>query len=154
MVARRIGPVDCKLVDTKCDWFSYTLIHNGQTALRDGYVKIAEGAHCEVWIHSKALEEFLSAPDNDRARAERIINHISEQGPELLNDKQFKQEGRYPSETGKVVVCAVKSYQLRIYGGWLNGPSRVFLCPEATIKKTNKADSKQLKRVASKVGEK
>ena len=117
-------------------------------------MKIAEWAHCEVWFHSKALEEFLSAPDNDRARAERIINHISEQGPELLNDKQFKQEGRYISETGKVVVCAVKSYQLRIYGGWLNGPTRVFLCPEATIKKTMKADSKQLKRIASKVGEK
>ena len=117
-------------------------------------MKIAEGAHCEVWMHVKALEDFRSAPDNDRARAEKFIDHISEHGPGLLNDTQFKQEGRFSSETGKIVVSAVKAYQLRVYGGWLNGPPRVFLCPEVTIKKTNKADQKQLKRVASKVGEK
>lgn len=142
------------MVDSTHGRFSYTLTHDGQTALRDGYVRIAKGAHCEVWIHSKALEEFRSAPGNDRARAERLIDHISEHGPTLLNDKQYKQEGRYPSASGKTVVGAVKSYQLRVYGGWLDGPPRVFLCPEVTIKKTNKADQKQLKRVAAKVGEK
>lgn len=143
-----------KRVDTAQPLFSYTLTYCGQNTLRDGYVKIAEGAHCEVWMHSKALEEFRSAPEKDRARAERFIDHISERGPALLNDTQFKQEGRFPSETGKIVVSAVKSYQLRVYGGWLEGPPRVFLCPEVAIKKTNKADQKQLKRVASKVGEK
>jgi hypothetical protein len=122
--------------------------------LRNGYLKVAEGAHCEVWVHEKALVDFRSAPDKDRARAERIINHLSEQGPDLLNDQQFKQEGRYTSASGKIVVCAVKSYQLRVYGGWLNGPPRVFLCPEVAIKKTVKADQSQLKRVATKVGEK
>ena len=142
------------MVDTARDKFRYTLTQNGQTALRDGYVKIADGAHCQVWMHAKALEEFKSAPGNDRARAEKFIDHLSEHGPDLLNDKQFKQEGRYPSESGKTVVCAVKSYQLRVYGGWLDGPPRIFLCPEVAIKKADKADQKQLKRVASKVGEK
>ena len=117
-------------------------------------MKIAQGAHCEVWIHVKALADFKEAPAKDRARAERFLDHISEKGPGDLNDTQFKQEGRFPSASGKIVVCAVKAYQLRIYGGWQNGPPRVFLCPEVTIKKTNKADQKQLKRVASKVGEK
>lgn len=106
-----------------------------------------------MWMHAKALEDYNEAPAKDRARIMRILDHISEQGPINLNTEQFKLEGRYPSASGDVGVFAVKSYQLRVYGGWLNGPPRVFLCPEVAIKKTNKADKDQLKRVAVKVGE-
>ena len=121
--------------------------------MRDGFGKFAAGAHCEVWMHTKALKEYKNSPANDRARIERILDHLSEQGPDLLNEEQFKAEGRYNSDAGKVMVYAAKSYQLRVYGGWLDGPPRVFLCPEVAIKKTNKADQEQLKRVARKVGE-
>lgn len=84
---------------------------------------------------------------------DRILNHLSENGPEDLNDEQFKTEGRFPSGGGKTnLVFAMKSYQLRVYGCFQAGTPRKFVCPEGAIKKDNKADQKQLKRVASKVG--
>jgi mRNA-degrading endonuclease RelE of RelBE toxin-antitoxin system len=117
--------------------------------LIEHYNQFAKGAHCEVWMHVKALKEYKSAPAKDRARIERILDHLSEQGPDMLNQEQFKQEMRHQN----VVVFAAKSYQLRVYGGWKNGDPRLFLCPEIAIKKDNKADKDQLKRVAIKVGE-
>lgn len=84
----------------------------------------------------------------------RILDHLSESGYHDLNDKQFKTEGRFPSNGGKsVLVYAMKSYQLRIYGVFREGSMRKFICPEGAIKKGNKADQKQLRRVAKKAGE-
>jgi len=126
----------------------------GQTGLADDYDKLAEGPYCEVWLARKALKEFRKAPAKDRARAAEILNHLSEHGPEGLHDKKFKSEGRFKDAAGKdVMVYAVKSYQLRIYGGWVEGTPTSFQCPEATIKKDQKANQEQLKRVAKKLGE-
>lgn len=120
----------------------------------DGFNKVAEGAFCEVWFGPKALKEFKKAPANDRARAERILDQLSEEGPQDLNEKQFKSEGRFSTgQGGEAMVYAVKSYQLRVYGCWHSGPPLRLMCPEAKIKKDNKADQSQLKRVAKKVGE-
>lgn len=81
------------------------------------------------------------------------MNHLSESGPEDLHAKQFKSEARHKGADGKdVMVYAIKAYQLRIYGGWLRTHPLQFQCPEATIKKDQKADQVQLKRVAKKLG--
>jgi hypothetical protein len=84
----------------------------------------------------------------------RILDQLSENGFQDLNEKQFKTEARFPSGGGKkILVYAAKSYQLRLYGGFQEGSPRKFVCPEGAIKKNNKADQNQLKRVAEKVGE-
>ena len=92
----------------------------------------------------------------DTARIGRSLDHLSEQGPGDLNEQQFKAEGRFPTgdKAGKkVMVYVAKAFQLRVYGCWSDGPPRRLMCPEGAIKKTNKADQEQLKRVAHCVGE-
>jgi hypothetical protein len=122
--------------------------------LVDGFEKVAEGAYCEIWFAPRALKIYNKAPVNDRARMGKVLDHLSEYGPQDLNDKQFKPEGRYPCSGGGVaMVYAAKSYQLRVYGCWQSKPTRRLVCPESAIKKDNKADQKQLQRVAKKVGE-
>ena len=119
----------------------------------EGFEKVAEGAYCEVWMAPKALKEYRKAPPGDRGRMNRILDHISENGFRDLNDKQFKSEGRFPcGGGGSTLVYAAKSYQLRLYGCFHEGEPRKFVCPEGTIKKDNKADQEQLKRVAKKAG--
>lgn len=120
----------------------------------NGHEKVADGAYCEIWFSDKALKVFKKGPPNDRARMNRIMDHLSKHGYEDLNDKQFKTEGRFPAGDGNtVLVYAAKAYQLRLYGFFMNETPRKFICPEAAIKKDNKADQKQLKRVARKVGD-
>ena len=122
--------------------------------LTDGYVKVAQGEYCEVWFSEKAKKTFGKASAKDRARTSKILDHLSEAGPDNLNEQQFKSEARFPNAAGKnVMVYATKSYQLRVYGCWVVGPPRRFVCPDAAIKKNNKADRGQLKRVAKSVGE-
>lgn len=68
----------------------------------------------------------------------------------------FVHEGKFPGGRpgiGELAVYAVKSFQVRVYGGlirWKN--ERVFLCPEGVIKKRDRADQEQLKRVAKILG--
>lgn len=85
---------------------------------------------------------------------DRILDHLSENGFQDLNEKQFKTEGRFTSGDGKnVLVYAAKSYQLRLYGCFQEVSPRKFIVPEGAIKKDKKADLNQLKRVAKKAGE-
>lgn len=122
----------------------------------EGYTRMAAGAYCEVHIADKALKEYRKAPPKDRARVESIIGELAANGPDDLVDTQLKFEGRFPiggKRGTKLAVWVVKSYQLRVYGGYWNKHPLVFLCPEVAIKKTNKADQELLRRVAKKVGE-
>ena len=124
--------------------------------MRDGYSKVAFGDYCEIWMSDDALGVYRNAPPNDRARAERIMDTLCTEGPENLTPKQFNREGRHPNgkpDGKKMAVFAIKSYQLRVYGGWVRGALLVFECPEATIKKQKTADQNQLKRVAKKIGD-
>ena len=117
----------------------------------DGYEKVANGAYCEVWFAPKALKTYQKASIRDKARMNRVLDHLSEKGYEDLNDTQFKTEGRFPA--GGVLIYAAKAYQLRLYGWFRHENPRRFFCPEGAIKKNNKADQKQLKRVGNKAGE-
>ena len=121
--------------------------------MSDSFQKVAEGEYCEVWLHKNVVKVIRDAPAGDRARAGSILERLAESGPDNLHDKQFKFEGRYSVDHRRIAVYAVKAYQLRVLGGWEEGPSRKFVCPEATIKQQKKADRNQLERVAIKVGE-
>jgi hypothetical protein len=86
----------------------------------------------------------------------KIFGHLCENGPDDLNEEQFKSEGRFSTggpQSKKIMVYVGKSYQLRVYGCWNDEPSRRFECPEAVIKKKNRADQEVLQRVAHNFGE-
>ena len=119
----------------------------------NGYIKLAEGAHCEVWLHENHIALVKSAPAEALARLRNVLEWLTRDGPENLNKKQFAPEGRHKVAKGRVMLFAIKGYQLRLYGGWLDEEPRIFLCPEAAIKQKNKADNEQLQRVARKLGE-
>ena len=75
----------------------------------------------------------------------------------MSNNTLFVREGKFPSGRAgmaDVAVYAVKSFQVRVYGGIIRikGQS-IFLCPEAVIKKKDRADQAQLERVAKVLGE-
>lgn len=144
------------MVDSENQEFRYILINIGQVALTNGYVKFAEGVHCEVWLSKKAVKAIRKSPSKDRGRMSKILEHLSDYGPADLKDTQYKAERRLPTggkNSKNVMVNVCKSYQLRVYGCWEDGPPRQFMCTEAIIKKTNKADIELLKRVAQRFGE-
>ncbi|MBL3608232.1 hypothetical protein [Rhodovulum sulfidophilum] len=143
------------LVDSILAWFRYTLTSGGHCNLRDGYERVATGGFCEVWFSGDTLSVYQQAPPKDRARIDRIIDNLSERGPTGLNDQMFKSEGKFSNgQAGgsKTAVYALKSYQLRVYAFWGSGKKGQLICPEACIKKQNKADNKQLQRVAKESG--
>lgn len=116
-------------------------------------LQIACGNHCEVTMEADAKKVFDQATAKDRARAHRICQQLGEYGPSDLTSEQFNFEGRHPGggKSGKrYAVHAVKSYNLRMYGGWVGGQH--FHVMECAIKKKNKADQKQLERVAKGIG--
>lgn len=69
---------------------------------------------------------------------------------------QFKREGKFPSgrkRGGDQAVYEAKSDQVRVYGGPITVRGvTAFFCVEAVTKKDNKADQKQLQRVAKALG--
>lgn len=74
----------------------------------------------------------------------------------VSNSTLFVREEKFPSGQpgmSDIAVYAAKSWQLRVYGKLIriNGDS-VFMCPEGTIKRTNRADQDQLARVAKVLG--
>lgn len=121
--------------------------------MSDGYVKVFDGAFCEVWLHKSVAKAVRDAPAADRARAHDILRRLSEDGPEQFHDEQFKFEKRVTVGHKKVAVYAVKAFQVRILGGWVEPPPKRFVCPEGVIKKKPVADQDQLERVARKVGD-
>ncbi len=67
-----------------------------------------------------------------------MLKRLAEEGPRFFNIEQFRMEGRYPAArpgVADVAVYALKSYQVRIYGGYRDG---MFLCVEYDRKQKNK----------------
>jgi len=87
---------------------------------------------------------------------DRLMKHLANNGPEAFNPTQYKHEGRFPSGRpggGVVAVFALKAYQLRFYGGFVNlGGKRCFVVEDGDIKKKDKADQSLLVAVAKKLG--
>lgn len=72
------------------------------------------------------------------------------------NSTLFVSEGKFSSGQAGMAdlsVYAVKAFQLRVYGGLVTyRGEKIFICPEATVKKRDLADRAQLERVAKILG--
>lgn len=112
---------------------------------------------------AEAVIEFLrrEADGANRQYVKKVgatLDNIRKNGlPSINNNTLFVREGKFSSgQAGmsEIVVYAVKSYQLRVYGGIVKIKNQpVFLCPDGAIKKKDKADRAQLERVARVLGE-
>lgn len=128
--------------------------------LRHGTRKDDDELH--VFI-SRDVEKFLKSEQKGANRKHVMKIHatlgsIRRFGFQGLEDATlFKSEGRYKSGQpgmADIAVYALKAWQIRVYGGIITRTGcSVFMLPEATIKKVNKADMDQLSRVAKKLGE-
>lgn len=131
----------------------------------EGYGEIARGDCCLV-LGSSAVRDLLQEHQRLSAKARKdvhkvglILRRLAEYGYEnLQNTEQFKRQGKFPTgmrRGGEVAVYAVKSFQLRVYGGFIKvteGTS-MFACVEGAVKKRDSADQSQLLRVAKVLGE-
>ena len=105
----------------------------------------------------RKVTESLNAWDRDRRSYVRKIGSILRRlrtfgETKLVNTEQFRMEGRHGQ--GNIAAYAIKAYQLLVYGGFLNlGGVREFVCIEGAVKKKNRPDRTQLKRVAKKIVE-
>ena len=131
----------------------------------EGYTPLGERHETDelhMWI-SNGVVDFLKgerrgANKKHVDKVVAILGNIRRNGlKDLGNNTMFVAEARFPA--GKpgmpeMALYAAKSYQLRVYGGIVRiAGQSVFLCPEGTVKKQNKADQAQLKRVAKILGE-
>jgi hypothetical protein len=131
----------------------------------DGYAKVHDGDGCLI-LGSQQVAEFLR---NYRKKGRReskavdkvglILKRIAEYGfDDMKNKEQFRHEGKFAGggrRGGEFAVFAVKSDQLRIYGGLGKGLAGkpTFVCVEAVAKQKDKADQSLLARVARTLGE-
>ncbi len=85
----------------------------------------------------------------------RILGWLRDRGRnQLQNTEQFRFEGRYRYGGRDIAVFAVKAYQLRVYGGFVDFDNgQAFVCIDGIKKKKNKPNPNVLKRVAKKLGE-
>lgn len=112
---------------------------------------------------SKDVQKFLTkehkgANEKHVRKIHATLKNIRRNGLQGIEDSTlFKKEGRYKSGQpgmADIAVYAVKAWQIRVYGGIITRTgTSVFMLPEATIKKDDKADMAQLLRVARKLGE-
>lgn len=115
-----------------------------------------------VFLAIKVIEflgqEGAGANRKDVKKVAATLDNIRRNGLQgMSNNTLFVREGKFSSGRAgmaDVAVYAVKSFQLRVYGGIIRikGQS-IFLCPEAAIKKKDRADQAQLERVAKVLGE-
>jgi len=114
-----------------------------------------KGSYCTILVSEEANDISMDAPAKDRKRTINILKEFAENGMENLTKQQMVIEGQFPAGGNPprmITVYAVKSYQLRTYGAVIENNGRRFLCVESTLKKTQKADQAQLRRVARKIG--
>lgn len=131
----------------------------------EGYTPLGERHETDelhMWV-SEAVVDFLKAErlGANKKHVDKVVLTLGNLGRngfrDLGNSTLFVPEGRFAAGRpgmADMAVYAAKSYQLRVYGGIvrIKGQS-VFLCPEGAVKKQNKADQAQLKRVAKILGE-
>lgn len=115
-----------------------------------------------VFLAIKVIEFLRKEGDGairkDVKKVAATLDNIRRNGlPSISNNTLFVHEGKFPSGRpglADVAVYAVKSFQLRVYGGIIRIKNQsIFLCPEAVIKKKDRADQAQLERVAKVLGE-
>lgn len=114
---------------------------------------VRNGKRFKVSLTEEVSEAFAAADAKERARCLKWLEMYAEDGPQFLDKTKLRNEGRFSigDRAGTVVaVLAFKAWQLRLYGGVVQGNH--FVATEIdTSKKTDKADQQLLKRAARKL---
>lgn len=103
---------------------------------------------------TKAVSKRLAKADaRFRVRIGKWMESYSEDGRMYLDDTKMKKEGDFPvgrPGVPDVGIYAFKAYQLRVYGGVVDGNH--FIATEIELaKKKDQADQKKLARAAKKL---
>lgn len=121
----------------------------------DKLIDVSVGERFRVSMTPHVHKQYQRADAKARARCEKWMRFFAEDGHEYLDDKKLKHEGKFPS--GKpggtdLAIWAFKAWQLRVYGGVVNGNH--FIATEIDIaKKQDAADQAALKSAAKKLAE-
>lgn len=127
----------------------------------EGYLEVYSGTYFKIVrsVDVRALlDEVASTKEKDVNKVVLVLRRLADLGHKGVNNTEFfRHEGKFKtglSRPDRVAVYAVKSHQVRIYGGFatIDGCS-TFVCVEAAVKKKDKADPAQLVRVARRLGE-
>ncbi len=126
----------------------------------DGFEQFTSGDAYVVLVKSDVgdfLKDYEKSKPKDVRKTLQILKKLANFGlPYMTDSTSFVREDSFASgnkNRRKMVVYAVKSFQLRVYGGFakLEG-KQCFLCLEAAKKQKDKADRAQLERVAKALG--
>lgn len=119
-----------------------------------------KGDACAVRLSSEVLGKLEEHKKRSKAAAKdvmkvgAILEQLSIRGVRGMNNReQFRHEGKFTvgkAGSADCAVYAIKSFNLRIYGGFVDG---TFHAVEMDVKKKDKADPAVLQRAARKLGE-
>lgn len=115
-------------------------------------ITLAVGRKCTISITKRAKKDWdkSKAPVQDTGKVLSAIQSVSNYGPDAhttLGDL-FKSEGRHPMQGGQPIqVWAFRSFQLRVYGGFVDG-NRHFVITSVLIKKKDNQGQYHLQNVA------
>lgn len=127
----------------------------------EGFEQLTKDQEIDVWISPKVgdfLNSYREPNGKDVRKVLQILRKLGQFGTKMVGGTEFfKHEGKFKTgrkDGSSLAVYAVKSFQLRLYGGFLTiGGRHCFLAIEAVQKKRNKADRTVLERVAAALGE-
>jgi hypothetical protein len=124
----------------------------------DGPIRLAYGRHGSFYLDAKLVAEWKAIHPRHRRHLLKHMDTYSELGPDSLNKKQYRHEGRHKSggkDSREYHVYAFKSDQHRLYGARIKfsvgqPPSNVeaFLITAYDQKKQMKADPEVLTATA------
>lgn len=121
----------------------------------DELIEVCVGRRFRVSMTRRAYKMYVKADAKARARCEKWMKSYAHDGHEFLDDTKLKHEGKFPC--GKpggtdLAILAFKAWQLRVYGGVVNGNH--FVATEVDIaKKQDGADQTALKSAAKKLAD-
>ena len=115
---------------------------------------VEEGTHCSVWITSEAEKALAEYERRHVYKVASYMRLFAQSGQRAVNNNQkFKHEGTFSVENLKIKVCAFKSYQLRVYGGFTPDKSNRFVCVLVEKKKKERANKSVLERAAMEIAQ-
>ncbi len=121
----------------------------------DKLVPACEGKRFTVSMTVEVAKSFSKVAAKERARCLEWIRRYADDGHELLDSTKLRNEGKFAlgDKAGThVSVLAFKAWQVRLYGGVVDGSHFVVTEIDAA-KKTDKADRPMLERAARKLAQ-
>ncbi|KAA0698522.1 hypothetical protein DTW90_11995 [Neorhizobium sp. P12A] len=119
----------------------------------DDLIDVCAGKRFKVKMTPEVAKKFKQADPKQRARCLKWMEFFAEDGQDNLDKEKLRHEGKFSTgeKSGtKVAILAFKAWQLRVYGGLVNGDT--FIATEIdTAKKQDGADQHLLSLAAKKL---